>query len=136
MGRKKHDSVDSDDDGNDNNQDGANEEDEESVSSEQTNGGHPDDESNDGDTDYQPERKKRKYTHHIPPPSMIKTRGAKLPKFTFERRTHKKIPLPQLKPPSPVPKCTSPPQYRVRTLRYFIYFLFNHTQLLFVTYQF
>ena len=28
---------------------------------------------------------------HVPPPSMIKTRGAKLPKFTFEKRTHRKI---------------------------------------------
>ncbi|KAL5013685.1 hypothetical protein ScPMuIL_007955 [Solemya velum] len=34
---------------------------------------------------------KRKYTHKIPPPSDIKTRGAKLPKYSFERKTHKKI---------------------------------------------
>lgn len=34
---------------------------------------------------------KRKYTHHLPPPSEIKTRGAKMPKYSFERRTHKKI---------------------------------------------
>lgn len=38
-----------------------------------------------------PGKRKRKYTHHIPPPSGIKTRGAKLPKFSFERKTHKKI---------------------------------------------
>lgn len=37
---------------------------------------------------------KRKYTHHIPPPSEIKTRGAKLPKYSFERKTHKKILMP------------------------------------------
>ncbi|XP_061195549.1 scm-like with four MBT domains protein 1 [Saccostrea echinata] len=37
---------------------------------------------------------KRKYTHHIPPPSDIKTRGAKLPKYSFERKTHKKILIP------------------------------------------
>nr|KAG5708815.1 hypothetical protein BaRGS_031969 [Batillaria attramentaria] len=36
-------------------------------------------------------RLKRKYTHHIPPPSEIRTRGAKLPRYSFERRTHKKI---------------------------------------------
>lgn len=34
---------------------------------------------------------KRKYTHHLPPPSDIKTRGAKLPKYSFERKTHKKV---------------------------------------------
>ncbi|GFR75003.1 Scm-like with four MBT domains protein 1, partial [Elysia marginata] len=34
---------------------------------------------------------KRRYTHHIPPPSEIRTRGAKLPKYSFEKRTHKKI---------------------------------------------
>ncbi|BFZ09138.1 hypothetical protein BsWGS_12177 [Bradybaena similaris] len=34
---------------------------------------------------------KRRYTHHIPPPSDIRTRGAKLPKYSFEKRTHKKI---------------------------------------------
>ncbi|XP_005111500.1 scm-like with four MBT domains protein 1 [Aplysia californica] len=34
---------------------------------------------------------KRRYTHHIPPPSEIQTRGAKLPKYSFEKRTHKKI---------------------------------------------
>lgn len=38
-----------------------------------------------------PKRLKRKYTHHIPPPSEIRTRGAKLPRYSFERRTHKKI---------------------------------------------
>ncbi|XP_071081791.1 scm-like with four MBT domains protein 1 [Haliotis cracherodii] len=38
-------------------------------------------------------RIKRKYTHHVPPPSDIRTRGAKLPKYSFERRTHKKIML-------------------------------------------
>ncbi|CAC5406656.1 Scm-like with four MBT domains protein 1,Scm-like with four MBT domains protein 2 [Mytilus coruscus] len=36
---------------------------------------------------------KRKYVHHIPLPSDIKTRGAKLPKYSFERKTHKKIPV-------------------------------------------
>ncbi|XP_063438899.1 scm-like with four MBT domains protein 1 [Mytilus trossulus] len=36
---------------------------------------------------------KRKYVHHIPLPSEIKTRGAKLPKYSFERKTHKKIPV-------------------------------------------
>ncbi|PVD24335.1 hypothetical protein C0Q70_14815 [Pomacea canaliculata] len=40
-------------------------------------------------------RLKRKYTHHIPPPSEIRTRGAKLPRYSFERRTHKKILLSQ-----------------------------------------
>ena len=35
---------------------------------------------------------------HVPPPSMIKTRGAKLPKFTFEKRTHRKIALPSSSP--------------------------------------
>ena len=34
---------------------------------------------------------RRRYTHHIPPPSEIQTRGAKLPKYSFEKRTHKKI---------------------------------------------
>ncbi|KAH9504832.1 Scm-like with four MBT domains protein 2 [Bulinus truncatus] len=34
---------------------------------------------------------KRRYTHQIPPPSEIRTRGAKLPKYSFEKRTHKKI---------------------------------------------
>ncbi|KAK3101257.1 hypothetical protein FSP39_002207 [Pinctada imbricata] len=34
---------------------------------------------------------KRKYTHHIPPPTEIKTRGAKLPKYSYDRKTHKKI---------------------------------------------
>ena len=77
------------------------EDDKSSISSGRTEG-RRDDDSNDGD--YQPVRKKRKYTHHIPPPSMIKTRGAKLPKFTFERRTHKKIPVaPEPKPPEPKP---------------------------------
>lgn len=37
---------------------------------------------------------KRKYTHHIPPPSEIRTRGAKLPKYSFERKTHKKVLMP------------------------------------------
>jgi hypothetical protein len=36
---------------------------------------------------------KRKYVHQIPFPSDIKTRGAKLPKYSFERKTHKKIPV-------------------------------------------
>ena len=52
----------------------------------------------DGDLDFKPPRKKRKYVKHVPPPSMIKTRGAKLPKFTFEKRTHRKIALPSSSP--------------------------------------
>lgn len=36
---------------------------------------------------------KRKYVHQVPAPSDIKTRGAKLPKYSFERKTHKKIPV-------------------------------------------
>ncbi|KAK6175906.1 hypothetical protein SNE40_014282 [Patella caerulea] len=36
-------------------------------------------------------RLKRKYIHHIPPPSDIQTRGDKRPRYSFERRTHKKI---------------------------------------------
>ena len=43
--------------------------------------------------------KKRKYTHHIPPPSDIQTRGAKVPKYSFERKTHKKILLSSASPP-------------------------------------
>ncbi|KAK3608079.1 hypothetical protein CHS0354_004735 [Potamilus streckersoni] len=42
---------------------------------------------------------KRKYTHHLPPPSDIKTRGAKLPKYSFERKTHKKVLIPNSPPP-------------------------------------
>ena len=53
-------------------------------------GGYQDD----GDLEFRPPRKKRKYVKHVPPPSMIKTRGAKLPKFTFEKRTHRKIAIP------------------------------------------
>ena len=34
---------------------------------------------------------KRKYTHHVPPPSEIKTRAARLPKYSYDRKTHKKI---------------------------------------------
>ena len=34
---------------------------------------------------------KRKYQRHLPPPSEIKTRGAKLPKYSFERKTHQKV---------------------------------------------
>ena len=52
----------------------------------------------DGDLDFKPPRKKRKYVKHVPPPSLIKTRGAKLPKFTFEKRTHRKIALPSSSP--------------------------------------
>ena len=52
----------------------------------------------DGDLDFKPPRKKRKYVKHVPPPSVIKTRGAKLPKFTFEKRTHRKIALPSSSP--------------------------------------
>ncbi len=47
----------------------------------------------DGDPEFRPPRKKRKYVRHVPPPTMIKTRGARLPKFTFEKRTHRKIPV-------------------------------------------
>ena len=43
------------------------------------------------DPEFRPPRKKRKYTHHLPPPTDIKTRGAKLPKYSFERKTHKKV---------------------------------------------
>lgn len=42
---------------------------------------------------------KRKYTHHIPAPSDIQTRGAKLPRYSFERKTHKKILLSHTSPP-------------------------------------
>lgn len=46
----------------------------------------------DNDPDFRPLRgPKRKYTHFVAPPSDIRTRGAKLPKYTFERRTHKKV---------------------------------------------
>ena len=37
---------------------------------------------------------KRKYRHHAAQPSDIRTRGAKLPRYSFERRTHKKVLLP------------------------------------------
>ena len=48
-----------------------------------------------GDPDFaRPKRKKRKVAPVIPPPSIIMTRGARQPKFTFERRTHQKIPVP------------------------------------------
>ena len=67
--------------------------------------------------DGEPIRKKRKYTRHLPPPSDIKTRGAKLPNFNFKQRPRRKriapetivkeIPEspPQVKeaPPSPEP---------------------------------
>ncbi|ESO90521.1 hypothetical protein LOTGIDRAFT_164109 [Lottia gigantea] len=36
-------------------------------------------------------RLKRKYIHHLPPPSEMRTRGEKRPRYSFERRTHKKI---------------------------------------------
>ena len=48
---------------------------------------------NDHDSDFALAKKKRKYEHRILPPSIIKTRGAKLPRYSFERRTHKKIML-------------------------------------------
>lgn len=44
---------------------------------------------------------KRKYVHHVPLPSDIKTRGAKLPKYSFERKTHKKIPIQEKQMPKP-----------------------------------
>ena len=59
----------------------------------------------DRDVEFRPPRKKRKYVKHVPPPSMIKTRGAKLPKFTFEKRTHRKIAI-----SSPPQKATVRPQ--------------------------
>ncbi|XP_023933206.1 scm-like with four MBT domains protein 1 isoform X1 [Lingula anatina] len=43
------------------------------------------------DPDFKPLRQKRKYTHYVAPPTDIRTRGVKLPKYTFEKRTHKKI---------------------------------------------
>ncbi|XP_014676668.1 PREDICTED: scm-like with four MBT domains protein 2 [Priapulus caudatus] len=36
-------------------------------------------------------RRKRKYDHFLPPRTEMVTRGAKLPKYTFEKRTHQKI---------------------------------------------
>ena len=43
----------------------------------------------------EPRRKRRRrYQHHIPPPTTIKTRGATGLKYTFEKRTHQKVPLP------------------------------------------
>ena len=55
------------------------------------------------DPDFKPPKAKRKYTHHLPPPSDIKTRGAKLPKYSFERKTHKKIMLKSSDIPPPKP---------------------------------
>lgn len=49
---------------------------------------------------------KRKYVHHVPLPSDIKTRGAKLPKYSFERKTHKKIPIQEKQMPKPHKKST------------------------------
>lgn len=51
---------------------------------------------------------KRKYTHHVPPRSEIHTRRAKLPRYSFERKTHKKI-LISPAPSSPPLKSDSPP---------------------------
>ncbi|XP_074645284.1 scm-like with four MBT domains protein 1 [Tubulanus polymorphus] len=53
-------------------------------------------------------RKKRRYLRSLPsPPSGVKTRGAKLPKFSFERRTHKKIMLTKNDIPPPKSPSTS-----------------------------
>ncbi|XP_064633870.1 scm-like with four MBT domains protein 1 isoform X2 [Lineus longissimus] len=54
--------------------------------------------------DDEPSRKKRRYMRHVATPTGIQTRGAKLPKFTFERKTHKKIMLSKndIPPPKPV----------------------------------
>ena len=62
------------------------------------------------DLDFLPPRKKRKYQKHLPPPTMIQTRGARRPKFSFERRTHRKIMVssPAVKSPPSVPKPKRP----------------------------
>ncbi|XP_036366059.1 scm-like with four MBT domains protein 1 isoform X1 [Octopus sinensis] len=51
---------------------------------------------------------KRKYTHHVPPRSEIHTRGAKLPKYSFERKTHKKILITPAPPSSSAKSLPSP----------------------------
>lgn len=114
LGQDKESVEDSDDSGNNGKEDP--EDDKSSISSERTEGKR-DDDSNDGD--YRPIRKKRKYTHHIPPPSMIKTRGARLPKLTFDRRTHKKIVVPpHPRPPSPKPVPPTKVSFSVTLLPY------------------
>ena len=50
-----------------------------------------------------PAQKKRKYMHRTLPPTEIRTRWARRPKFTFERRTHQKILLGLAKKTSPKP---------------------------------
>ena len=53
-------------------------------------------------------RKKRRYMHRILPPTEICTRGARRPRFTFERRTHQKILLAS-------PRKDSPKKYKIHT---------------------
>ena len=59
--------------------------------------------------------KRRNNKYSVPPPSLIQTRGAKLPKFTFERRTHKKIMLPSCRQDRPSFLNKSPPCFRKKS---------------------
>ena len=60
-------------------------------------------------------REKRKYQRQpLPPPSDIRTRGAKLPRFTFERKTHQKIMLSKSDIPAPRPAEIGQQRHRVR----------------------
>lgn len=82
-----------------------------SADSEETNNSEPreeeipDDDTNStgslerrGEDHHEPTAKRRKkrrdYNHRAPPPTTITTRGVKGPKYSFERKTHKKVLLP------------------------------------------